>query len=214
MYEEQTNLSITDAAAGVLGVARRTLVDYLSLEQFAGRTLQETRQTKTGLRPATMLPPDLLADLADFVAERRSANTLQRGAENVAGDAPVEGAARNVGVSAAMGPPAHRARPGDGADYLAALLSSQADVIVALERRAAASEDEIVHLRGVVGELQRSLSTAMELAHREQALNMGSVQALLAGRDDGEREKKTQGVVSGGARGYVKARMKAAFSGR
>lgn len=76
-------------AAVVLNVPETTLRRALrTVPEYAARTQSKRRQTATGERVATVLPPDLMADLAAYFARQEAA---RKPAENAAGNAATNG---------------------------------------------------------------------------------------------------------------------------
>lgn len=87
MNQEPEWLTVAEAAKR-LGLAERTLYRLLKADNYAARTLSEHRQTLTGRRLTTLLPPDLLADLKAAQGHREATgNVNQAGANNVADNA-------------------------------------------------------------------------------------------------------------------------------
>jgi hypothetical protein len=76
---DETELTVSEAAAR-LACSERTLRRLLARPEYAGRTVTEQRQTKTGTREARLLPADLLRDLGAELArwEQTPADTGRR----------------------------------------------------------------------------------------------------------------------------------------
>ena len=76
-------------AAVVLNVPETTLRRALrTVPEYAARTQSKRRQTATGERVATVLPPDLMADLAAYFVRQEAA---RKPAENAVGNAAANG---------------------------------------------------------------------------------------------------------------------------
>lgn len=210
MSDEQTtkNLSIDEAAAQ-LGVPARTLRTYLKRPEFDGRTVQETRQTKTGDRPATTLPTTLLADLAEFIDAWRPSSPPTRNVAERARDDAGNVAAASVPPAVSDADPIREARPAADNDMVRELLAAKDEIIAVQADRIASAEAENIDLRDRLREQQRSLDMALQLAHREQELQGRQLLAAMGAVAD---EKKNL-AGNGAGLGIVRARMELAFNG-
>jgi hypothetical protein len=74
---EQPGLTVQEAA-GQLGIVERRLRRILTRPEYAARTVTAIRQTKSGMRTATVLPSDLLTDIHAYLQSQTSGNNADK----------------------------------------------------------------------------------------------------------------------------------------
>lgn len=173
-----------DELGNEIGIAGRTIRVYLKLPQFAGRTLDTIRITKTGPRPTVMLPPDLCSELSAFVAAKktRNADSGNGDEENENADSsdsvnPGSTIGSVTGRGSGRGPFPRSITPlyDDPLQHpaVAAVLDAKNELIADLRAR-------VVTLETAATASQRSLEAALELAHREQSLQAQAISQQVA----------------------------------
>lgn len=99
---DETEFVTIAEAARRLGVPETTLRRALrTLPEYAARTRSQRHQTATGERAATVLPPDLIADLAAYFArlDQRRASALPQATASEAVRKPAENSTGNAATT-------------------------------------------------------------------------------------------------------------------